>query len=769
MSTSALKALAIGHLRGSVMPFTLPFEKGKKLTVIYGENATGKTTICDAFEFLGHGRVGSLEERGLGQTARYWPSVGKTASDVVVTLVTADSTCTAKVSKGEVIVAPVEARPKVEVLRRSHILRLIEARPADRYAAISRFIDVSGIESSEQALRDLIGDLENNRGTAVAIVQQNEEAIGQFWESAGKPGKDAMTWAEQESVRDVSKLPAEQKALTNLRTAYQRIADYPEKIAAASKALEAANAAVAAANQRLQDLVGKAEAGAAEMMGILDAAKPYFAKHPHPGNCPLCESKEKVSGLRERVDTRIQQFALLQKALREKQATDQDAKAAERRLSDLKTELSRDSKAFEAARNGDKWEQKVSLPTQACPAEFTDLAEWIKSTSQLPEEWRKAEARLEAQSQFVNTLKQALKTYKANVKTQKELDKLLPRLKAALDIAASERRKFTDSVLQSIATKVGQLYELVHPGEGHNKISLELDPKRRASLDIGASFAGQSTPPAAYFSQSHLDTLGLCIFLALASEDKQAETTLVLDDVLASVDEPHVERLIEMLHTEVLKFRHCVITTHYRPWKEKLRWGWFQNGQCQFIELTAWTATDGLKLIRSIPDVERLREFLAATPPDVQSVCAKAGVILEAALNFLTLLYGCSVPRRPDGRYTLGDLLPAVNKKLRQALRADVQTGVGAGGAAVYTTIALAPILDELIRIAQVRNVFGAHFNTLSFQLLDADAIGFGKQVLLLMDAITDPEAGWPMSAKSGSYWATAGETRRLHPLQQPT
>ena len=48
MSNSALKKLTIEHLRGSVVPFPLVFESGKKLTVVYGENGTGKSTICDA-------------------------------------------------------------------------------------------------------------------------------------------------------------------------------------------------------------------------------------------------------------------------------------------------------------------------------------------------------------------------------------------------------------------------------------------------------------------------------------------------------------------------------------------------------------------------------------------------------------------------------------------------------------------------------------------------------------------------------------------------
>lgn len=287
-------------------------------------------------------------------------------------------------------------------------------------------------------------------------------------------------------------------------------------------------------------------------------------------------------------------------------------------------------------------------------------------------------------------------------------------------------------------------------------------------MEIGASFCGQETPPQAYFSDSHLDTLGLCVFLALSTLDQPADTILVMDDVLASIDEPHVERLIEMLYAEALRFRHCLITTHYRPWKQKLRWGWLPNGQCQFVELTKWTAANGLTLIRSVPDIERLRQLLAESPPDPQLVCAKAGVILEAALDFLTLHYECSIPRRTTNLYVLGDLLPAIDKKLRSALRVEVFNGPAPGGSH-YKTVSLTPILDELTRIAQARNVFGAHFNTLSFDLLDADAIGFGQQVLELIEALTDDDAGWPRNGKSGEFWATAGETRRLYPFAKPS
>ena len=484
----------------------------------------------------------------------------------------------------------------------------------------------------------------------------------------------------------------------------------------------------------------------------------------------MCESKEKIDGLGQRIKQRLELFSALQTALHKKKTADNNVQRAVQELESLTNSAKRHAQEFEKVRAKHEWSKDIELPATPAPEEISALSAWVEKTAHLPAQWKKVETDRQDRKQFVTTLKLALKTFRENVKAQKDLDALLPKLSKALEVVMEERRKFTDEILSKIAGEVGRIYEIVHPGEGLNKISLELDPNKRASLEIGASFCGQAgTPPQAYFSDSHLDTLGLCVFLALAALDGPENTILVLDDVLASVDEPHVERLIEMLYAEAIKFRHCVITTHYRPWKQKFRWGWLKNGQCQFIELTKWTDKKGLTLIRSVPDVERLRALIAEAPPDPQLVCAKAGVILEASLDFLTQLYECAVPRRPGGLYTLGDLLPCINKKLRQALQVEVMTGKDAAGIASYQTKSLTPILDELIRIAQARNVFGCHFNELSFDLLDADALGFGQKVLELIETLADPEAGWPRNSKSGKFWANSGETRRLHPLQQPT
>src|SRR5215813_7060278 len=151
-----LKTLHVYALRGATKPLTITFEKNKKITIIYGENGTGKSTICDALEFLGKGVVGSLEGKGLGKSERYWPSTGKKPVDLAVKLKTAKGEWEGHLNKSKPVITPDSPRPRVEILRRSQILKLITEQPGKRYDAIKPFIDIGGIEQSEEALRSLV-------------------------------------------------------------------------------------------------------------------------------------------------------------------------------------------------------------------------------------------------------------------------------------------------------------------------------------------------------------------------------------------------------------------------------------------------------------------------------------------------------------------------------------------------------------------------------------------------------------------------------------
>jgi hypothetical protein len=179
-----LKKLTVSYLRGATNPFVLEFDAHKPLTLIYGENGTGKSTICDALEILG-GSYTSLDDRGLGKTARYWPSVGKHADDLSVSLEMQHGGVTATLKKGEIILNPAGAGFRVEILRGRQLSRLIQAPAANRYDAIRKFVDVTSIESCEDRLRDLISALKAERNTSIVQISENDSFIRDVWAKIG--------------------------------------------------------------------------------------------------------------------------------------------------------------------------------------------------------------------------------------------------------------------------------------------------------------------------------------------------------------------------------------------------------------------------------------------------------------------------------------------------------------------------------------------------------------------------------------------------------
>lgn len=765
-----LKSLTLTAFRGSSATFTLPFEASRRLTLLYGENGTGKTTICDAFEFLAKGNIGSLDDRGMGGgLAKYWPTAEKPAAAVSVILETSNSICTGTIAGTKVAVTPESARPRAEILRHRRILKLMEAQPKDRYDEIARFIDIEAFEASEESLRQLGKSLTAEKLQATTAENENLTVLQGYYENAGSPpGLNPVTWAEQKLALPAEDLATDIVAIGKVRAAFEALKGLPETLELRRHAVTTAQAAADAADQNQLAATSAVDVAAGDTLSVLIAGEAYVAAHPDLEECPLCESSENAHGLAAAVKSRLAQLEALQASTIEWRKQHGALGSAKQAVQQAESDYAIAVGAFAAALGGHAWKADVVLPSDGVPNDPANLEAWLTANTPLSETWATIDVAWRDESQSRAQTKTVLDRFQTNTARVKELSALIPKVEDALSQCVEERKAFTDGIMSEIAQKVGELYELVHPGEGLNKIALELDPKKRASLELKAQFSSQNAPPQAYFSQSHLDTLGLCVFLALALRDQPEATILVLDDVLSSVDEPHVERVIGMIYEVSTQFQHTIVSTHYRPWREKFRWGLLKPDQvCQFVELTAWSLGQGLALSGSIPEIARLKTLLSDNPPDVQSICGKAGVILEALLDFLTLKYGCAVPRRPGSTYTLGDLLPAINGKLLAALKVE-SLDYSAGATPAISAVELKPIIDEITKIAAARNVLGAHFNPKAFDLYPSDGINFAKEVEKLADAIICPDHGWPTKDKSGSYWANGGETRRLHPLKKP-
>jgi hypothetical protein len=304
----------------------------------------------------------------------------------------------------------------------------------------------------------------------------------------------------------------------------------------------------------------------------------------------------------------------------------------------------------------------IELAKQA-PADI-DLAtkqaeELVGVFSQLKQELSDTEITTTKRSGQINLISGQYKQVQESITKSEDLAKLQPALQKAYDIARLTRIEFTQKILDDVATECNRLYAIIHPGEPLAISKLALDQGRRASLIQAASFEGHNdVPPQAYFSDSHLDTLGFCFWLAMAKgESKKTDSVLVVDDVFISVDATHLSRIAQLITDESKHFSHVIVTTHQRLWRDIYRYQHGAGKLTQIVELQRWSLAKGISNYKTRLAVDELIASISAAPFDRQVTASRAGVLLEAMLDYLARQYRCRVALTHDGDYTLGELL----------------------------------------------------------------------------------------------------------------
>jgi predicted ATPase len=144
--------LIVENYRGASTRLQVDFDKDKKVVLIFGENGTGKTTIVDALDAIGNCAKGSLEDKSSTRARDHLPTIGKMPADVNIRVTSGTATWVATLA-GDTLTTNPPARPKIRILRRNRLQKLIEAQPAQRYESLRHFIDVDKVERSENTLR----------------------------------------------------------------------------------------------------------------------------------------------------------------------------------------------------------------------------------------------------------------------------------------------------------------------------------------------------------------------------------------------------------------------------------------------------------------------------------------------------------------------------------------------------------------------------------------------------------------------------------------
>ncbi len=770
--------LTMAGFRGATAPTAIEFDTTKPVVVIFGENGTGKSTIADAFDFICNRSFGSLENYSLGEPAKkHVASIGRSPGDVSVTLECGGKKWTAQLGRDGPHVSPSAGRPEARILRRRAILSLIETAPKQRFDALKTFIAVPNIEKCEAALRDACNRTNASVNELVRATDQATDELITLWTAEGKPGASALSWANAEASKDPSLLWTNLAQINSLLQSYQEIESALSTLDHALAEERDARQTLHSAQTLLQQVEARTVQQSAQLLNLLCNAKAYVAERNALIQCPVCEqgvfSRELLRRLEDRIGEMQELVAITAATATAQHQLEGNLIAADQARQDLLRKASALARLLKSCTLTEitalklDWDHFAALsgaeqPADAIEPQARELWTAVAASRHALEARRDADQKSVHQHNAIAGHVETLREKQGLAVAQ---FRLLADLQAALEIVMRQRKDYVEEILSDISAEVQTLYLTLHPNERIGRVNFYLKPNTIGSLEFDAQFQDViNLPPQAYYSESHLDTLGICVFLALAKYFKTDNTVVVLDDVVTSVDGPHLDRFMRLLHEQARQFSQVIVTTHYRPWRDRYRWAKGSVASTQVIELGPWSLDNGLQTGEFLTAIDELKVILAGPRFDRQVAASKAGIVLESLLDFVTLKYRCSVPRNARNEYTLGDLAGAVDAKLGKELRCRKSAAVGFP----KTDVFLKPILETATASQWIRNSVGCHFSSLGSEVCDGEVKDFVEAVLGLASHLICNACKTLPTRRPVGFWQCRCGQLELYPLVYP-
>ena len=243
-------------------------------------------------------------------------------------------------------------------------------------------------------------------------------------------------------------------------------------------------------------------------------------------------------------------------------------------------------------------------------------------------------------------------------------------------------------------------------------IRLSIGRISAASLNIEFKLQnGKTVSPQSIFSEANFDLMILLLYLSIirVGVDRGQEKIIILDDVLQSVDSSIRALFVNYILRE-LKDWQIIITCHDRLWLNQLR-HLFQRVGHKYKEfyINSWSFATG-------PNIQEQNFYSfdntlkqAISTKDIRIIASISGLFLEKICQELSISINCSIKRRVDDKYTIGDLWPGIKKCFKKT--------------------DLSQIIEDIDRLLYIRNLLGCHYNEWAEALNDEEVFLFAESV----------------------------------------
>lgn len=706
-----LQKLKIRNIRGITRLDLAP--NGETIAII-GNNGTGKSAVVDAIDFLLTGDMARLTgRRGIsvqrhGKHVKAKPEECFVEAEVSVPGITDPVPLRRSFKNPDVLDVPAEVRARLApflaaaeqrqyVLTREDILKFISARPQHRAALVQAVLNLDRVEDLRQTLTTA-GNSEKSR---LQQVRANRVAA----EGAARDTLELVTWSDQLALKAVNKLRkilggAPINTLADLKkdlippgvltteTVAKRPTTQPDPIGDIVRVGKSVSAEsetqldswdddlrseVAALNSTPE------HARAARQIELVELGIRLLEDAT---SCPLCDTPWEPERLRDHLTT---------KAARGRQAAPSWKKVRDtadsmlRWLSDKEETIAR---IVNTGRQGDSGSDPGPLTgyAQALGKLRAALADplnlyisYREEARQLSEQLALSGARELLRSLYkeraqaarkdpvqrawdtLTGLEKNLETLASAKKREESALKSANRLEAVRASFINARDKVLGELYNSVKDRFVALYRELHAPEEQD-FDANLTPDD-AGLTLEVDFYDTGkVAPFALHSDGHQDSMGLCLFLALAEHMQGTQLGFcLLDDVVMTIDAGHRLKVAKLL-TSLKAQTQFLITTHDLTWVRQLQAEGCVSPKTS-TRFIGWSLDGG-------PVEAKLNDFLgesesALAAGNVHTAAHALRYGLESFFHLVADSIGAQPPYSLSGQYEMGPMFIACSEQLK--------------------------------------------------------------------------------------------------------
>ena len=329
--------------------------------------------------------------------------------------------------------------------------------------------------------------------------------------------------------------------------------------------------------------------------------------------------------------------------------------------------------ALPDARIRDQVDALAAVDIDAIATHLAEVRRWDKAAAKLARQISPPEpSTRDSQLVMLAALCQQINAWHQAEKKNARAERALGLAETVFDAYQQKQKEDLGDLLQQISGRVAKIYSALHPGEDLDAVSIE--PWTAKGVELAINFYGsRQRPPHGVLSESHLNSLAIALFLAMAASFNEKLGFLILDDVINSFDVEHRGRLAELLADGFADWQ-LIVLTHDQQFFEHLS---RRAPSWRKIEFTSWSHASGPRTTKYETSgmLAAARERLQSG--DVQGAATKGRRALEELLQEVCEALWAPLPFRrgqANDRREIGELFIGLRRALKEHAKSQLAT-----------------------------------------------------------------------------------------------